>query len=160
MSDLGTFKTLAPIAFESVSNVTTTPSVALGTRRIYNGEEYVYFCNGMVSAATAGIAMVVSLSSSYTLTRSSTSEADFVVCFVKHADVAASSYAWGLVRGEVQAWCGSTMSTGVMATIGLNGVLATGCVTTTLSFVGPTIGKTVSAATANGQALTWVKCFG
>ena len=160
MSDLGTFKTLAPISFESVSNVTATPSVALGTRRILNGEEYVYFCNGMVSAATAGIAMVVSLSSSYTLTRSSVSEADFVVCFVKHADVAAGSYAWGLVRGICQIWTGSTMSTGVMATIGLNGVVATGCVTTTLSFVGPTIAKMVSASTANNQGLAWVKCFG
>lgn len=160
MADLGSFKSLAPVAFESVSAVTATPSVSLGTRRIVAGEEYVYICNGMVSAATAGIGMTVSLSSSYTLTRSSLAGADFFVCFVKHTDIPAAGYGWGLTRGLVQAHFISTMTTGVLLQPGLDGNVLTGCVTNTLSFPGPIIGKVVSAATANGQGLCWVKCNG
>lgn len=158
MSDLGLFQGISPIAFESVSNVTATPSVEIGARRVFNGEEYVYFCNAMASAATQGIAMTISGLSGYSLTRSSLAGADIAVCFVKHADVPAASYAWGLTRGLVQAHFSSTMTTGVLVSIGLDGIVQT--YTTATSFDPGILGKVISAATANGQGLCFVRCFG
>lgn len=158
MSDLGNFQGLSPVAFEPVSTVTATPSVDLGTRRIVNGEEYVYFYNAMASTATQGIGLTVSGLSGYSLTRSTTASADLVVCFVKHADVPSGSYAWGLVRGVQQAWFSSTMATGVLIGVGGDGV-----VNTFLAGSFPTgvcVGKVLSSATANGQGLCYVRCFG
>lgn len=158
MSDLGTFRSVGPVLQEPISSVTATPSVATGTRTTYNGEEYVFFCNKMASAATQGIGLVLSLSSAYSLTRSSTGDSDLVMCFVKHDDVPAGSYAWGLVRGVVQAHFSSTMVTGVPLTIGVNGVVAT-YTTLVVSYL-QLIGRTLSSATANGQGLVYVSCMG
>ena len=158
MSDLGTFQSVSPISFESVSSVTATPSVALGTRKIHNGEEYVYVCNAMASAATAGIGLTISGLSGYSLTRSSLAGADIFMCFVKHTDIPAAGYGWGLVRGLVSAHFASTMTTGVLVAVGLDGIVQT--YTTATSFDPGILGKVISAATANGQGMTYVKCFG
>jgi hypothetical protein len=158
MSDLGTFKGLEPIAFESISNVTATPSVELGTRRIVNGEEYVYFYNNTGSAVTAGMGMTVSGLSGYSLTRSTTADTDLLVCFVKHAAVPAANYAWGLTRGLVQAEFNSTMATGIPITVGADGQVKTFCTSTGSYAVH--YGKVLSSATATSFGLCYVKCYG
>ncbi len=153
--NLGSFKSVGPVTFESVSNVTATPSTELGARRIHNGEEYVYFRNDTGSAATQGMAMVISGNSGYSLTRSSTTGDDFVVCFVKHADVADDSYAWGLVRGITQVHVASTLATGQLFQVGADGVVATYVATAT----GECIGKMILTGTdSTGNA--WVDCHG
>lgn len=159
MSNLGGFLGADPIAFESVSNVTATPSVALGTRRTVDGEDYVYFYNATGSAATAGMAMTLSGLSGYSLTRSTSAEVDAPICFVKHANVAAGSYAWGLVRGVVQAQFVSTMATGIMITLGADGAVQTYC-TGTQSFAPILVGKVLSSATSTSFGLCYVKCWG
>jgi hypothetical protein len=158
MSDLGTYQGLSPIAFESISNVTATPSVSLGTRRIVNGEEYVYFYNNTGSAVTAGMAMTVSALSGYSLTRSTTADTDLIVCFNKHAAVPAASYAWGLTRGVVQAEFNSTMATGVPITVGTDGQVKT--FSTSTGSYAVYYGKVLSSATATSFGLCYVKCFG
>ncbi len=159
MSNLGNFADITPISFESVSNVTATPSVALGTRRTELGEDYVYFYNNTGSNVTAGMAMTLSGLSGYSLTRSTTAEIDLPVCFVKHAAVPAANYAWGLTRGVVQAQFTSTMVTGIMITIGTDGAVATYC-TAAQSFAPVFVGKVLSSATATSFGLCYVKCWG
>lgn len=158
MSDLGNFQGISPISFESVSNVTATPSVQLGTRRVVNGEEYVYFYNNTGSSVTAGMAMTCSGLSGYSLTRSTTADTDLVVCFNKHAAVPAGSYAWGLVRGLIQAEFNSTMVTGIPITVGTDGQVKTFC--TASGSYAVYLGKTLSSATATSFGLCYVKCFG
>lgn len=159
MADLGSFQSVNPVAFESVSNVTATPSVALGTRRIFNGEEYVYFYNNTGSSVTQGAAMTVSGLSGYSLTRSTTAEIDAPICFVKHADVAAGSYAWGLVRGLVKAQLVSAISNGLPLMIGADGVVKTYC-TAAQSFPYGSIGKSVESGVSSTSMLAYVRCFG
>jgi hypothetical protein len=130
----------------------------LGARVIYKGEEYVYVHNAMASAATAGIALVLSSLSGYSLTRSSTAASDLPMCFVKHADIPAGGYGWAMTRGLVQAWFSSTMVTGVLVVIGADGVVQTA--TTGTSFDPGILGKTLSSATANGQGLIYARCYG
>jgi hypothetical protein len=156
---LGNYYGVDPISMESVSAVTATNSVDLGTRRIHGGEEYVYFYNNTGSSVTAGMAMTVSGLSGYSLTRSTTAESDVAICFVKHAAVPAANYAWGLVRGIVQAQFTSTMATGVPIQIGTDGAVMT-YTTAAASFPGAILGKVLSSATATSFGMCYVKCFG
>lgn len=159
MSDLGSFQGADPVNFEPVSNVTATPSVQLGTRRIVNGEEYVYFYNATGSSATQGMAMTSSGLSGYSLTRSTTAEIDAVICFVKHADVPAASYAWGLVRGLVSAQLASAISNGLPIQVGTSGFVAT-YATAAQSFPAVILGKTLASGVSSTSVLCYVKCFG
>lgn len=146
-----------PIAFESVSNVTSTNSTELGMRRWFAGEEYVYCYNATGSAATQGCLMVSSGLSGYSFTRSSTASADFPMVAVKHATVSAGQYFWGLVRGELNAMS-IAMTKGLLLTVGDDGAIATALVG---SFpTGPVIGKALSTSTGNAQPSVMVKLFG
>ncbi len=159
MSDLGNFHGLETVSLEGVSSVTATPSVQLGARKVVNGEEYVYFYNSTGSAATQGAAMTISSLSGYSLTRSTTAGADIVVCFVKHADVPAGSYAWGLVRGLVSPLNVSAICAGVIIMVSSDGKVATAATVT--SFEPGLLGKMVgSSVSSTGGGLAYVKCFG
>ncbi len=166
-ADMGSFVGASPLlpvlpgGGSAVSFVTVDSAAqpfTLGQRLVYGGEEYVWIHNAMSSAATAGIGMVLSALSGYSLTRSSTAASDIPMCFVKHVDIPAAGYGWGLVRGIVQAHFSSTMVTGIPVVIGADGVVQTA--TTNTSFDCGLLGKTLSSATANGQGLCYVKCFG
>lgn len=159
MSNMGVFSSVGPIQMESVSNVTATNSVQLGTRITYQGEDYVYCYNAGNSSAPAGFGMIISGLSGNSVTVSSTAETDIPHCFVKHATAATATYFWGLVRGVVQAQVNSTMATGVPIILGTNGQVQS-YATGTQSFPAVIIGRTLSSATATSFALCYVKCFG
>ena len=146
-----------PIAFESVSAVTATPSVDLGTRRVYNGEEYVYCYNATGSQATAGALMIASGGSGYSLTRSSTARADFPVCAVKHAAVDDGSYFWGLVRGVVDVMS-ATNAKGEVLTVGADGAVGTYLVGSFPTCV--IIGKAMEAGSGSTAFAVQVRLFG
>jgi hypothetical protein len=100
---------LSPIRFESVSAVTATNSVELGTRVTDGGVDYVYCYNA--GAATIGQGKMgrlspSSLSSGYSVVVSnpaSQSGGHFVVGVAHNAAIAASSYGWLATRGVVLA---------------------------------------------------------
>lgn len=134
------------IFFQSVSNVTATPDVRVGTRRFENDEEYVYCRNNTGSSVTQGALMVKSLNS---ITRSSTAVTDFAHVAVKHAAVPAAEYFWGLVTGELIALSGA-VAVGELVNIGADGAIKTAV---TGSFpTGPICGKVLSAGGANAGA--------
>lgn len=139
---------------ESVSQVTATNSVDLGTRRVDNGNEYVYCYNDMVSAATLGVFMIASGGSGYSLVRSSAAALDMPVCVVKNVAVPAANYFWGLVKG--QALLSSlAFAVGDMITVGAQGLpltLSVGSFPT-----GTAYAKCLVVATASTQAYCQVK---
>lgn len=148
---------VGPISFESVSNVTSTNSVELGTRRLEAGEEYVYCYNNTGSQVTQGALMVPSALTGYSFTRSSTASGDFPTVAVKHAAVGAAQYFWGLVRGDLTAMS-IAMTKGELLTIGADGAIATAQVG---SFpTGPIIGKALTTTTGNAQPSCKVRLFG
>lgn len=152
-----------PVAGASTVSFVTIDSGAigafkLGQRLVTGGEEYVFIHNAMVSAATAGIGMTTSGISGYSLTRSSTAAADVPVCFVKHNDIPAGGYGWGLVRGNVSVHVASAVSAGKTITLDGDGVVGThlkGSFPTGLC-----IGKMIDSAAASSQGLAIVRCFG
>lgn len=105
---------------ESVSAVTATPSVELGTRRIVNGSEYVYAYNGAATVAdqrliVRGLTAGVGYTFSVTTTSGMGSP---VIGIVENATCAAASYCWLLTKGYTKA-----MISGV-STLAVGGALA------------------------------------
>ncbi len=99
---MGDLKFYGNIAFdETPSAVTATPSVELGSRRVWKGEEYVYCYNAGGSTLSQKLgAVLITGASGYSV--AATSIADTInpcVGVVKHADIAAASYGWVLVKG-------------------------------------------------------------
>jgi hypothetical protein len=112
---------------ESVSAVTATPSVELGTERVVAGEKYVYIYNaGASAAAPLGMIRPTSATGAYTCAVSSVS-GDMPVAFVKHVTIPSGSYGWGLVKGMLTisvASSASDQAAGPKA-VGANGIIVT-----------------------------------
>lgn len=86
---------------ESVSQVTATPSVALGSRRVFQGEEYVYCYNSGGAQASINLGVkVITGASGYSIAQTSVTDV-FNPCVgvVKHSTMAAADYGWVMVRG-------------------------------------------------------------
>jgi len=89
---------------ESVSAVTATPSVELGTRRVVGGAEYVYCYNGDTVADKRCVVKPLTAGVSYTFTVS-TVAGSITPCMgtVANATIAAGSYGWVLTKGYTKA---------------------------------------------------------
>jgi hypothetical protein len=135
---------------ESVSAVTATPSVALGTRRVVNGSEYVYCYNGgavadkrlAVRAQTAGVA--------YTFSVTTAAGVLPIIGVVENATCAASSYCWVLTQGYTKGILGGAVTYAVAGAlapvrvcVGAEGVID--CATGGTGTTGATIGFLTSA---------------
>jgi hypothetical protein len=86
---------------ESVSAVTATPSVQVGTRRLVNGNEYVY-CYNDGGAANKGAPCILTSTSGYSFVITYATAANTSVAFLgllNNATCAAGSYAWVCTRG-------------------------------------------------------------
>lgn len=93
---------------ETASAVTATNSVALGTRRNYNGVDYVYAYNASTSDISPGYGVIASLNSGYSVTLSSVT-GDFCLGVVHNATALAGNYFWLAQRGFVTAEVGDTV---------------------------------------------------
>jgi hypothetical protein len=95
------FYSANPAVEESVSQVTATPSVGLGTRRYHAGEEYVYCYNagGAQASVNLGVKFVTG-ASGYSIAQTSITDV-FNPCVgvVKHSTMAAGDYGWVMTRG-------------------------------------------------------------
>lgn len=90
-----------PVVEESVSAVTLTPSIQLGTRRIHNGEEYVYMYNSGGGTISVGNGVKpITAASGYSVAATSLTDV-FSPCFgvVKHVAMATLEYGWVMTRG-------------------------------------------------------------
>jgi hypothetical protein len=89
-----------PALQESVSAVTTTASVDLGTRRVVDGNEYVYCYNGATAADKALLVKPLTAGVSYTFSVTTVAHGvGPVIGVIKNATCAASSYCWVMTRG-------------------------------------------------------------
>lgn len=105
-------ESVAPILFEGVSAVTSTPSVELGTERKVAGETYVYVYNAGGAATGTGVGLSRPASAAAGLYSCSASSlaGDLCVGFVKHATIGAGQYGWALTRGLVSVSIASSAS--------------------------------------------------
>jgi hypothetical protein len=90
--------------FESVSQITATPSVELGSRRIESGNEYVYVYNMSTSTAKVGYGVCQSAASAFSITVSGPT-GNPVFGVVQNTDLEPVNYGWVLVRGVGKGHC-------------------------------------------------------
>lgn len=97
-----TLETISPISFESVSNVTTDPSVELGMRRSdASGNEYVYVYNlSNVEVPPGRCVYLPTASSGYSVTVTNTaSQIGNFAGGVHHATLVTGGYGWIMTKG-------------------------------------------------------------
>jgi len=148
---------ISPIMNESVSNVTSTNSVEVGTRVTVGGIDYIYVYNSGAATISQGYGGYVSVASmsafaaSFVVTVSnaaSQSGGERLVGIAHNADIAASKYGWLATRGCVYAIPDATATSansGVELACGVDGgfVAATATLSTGLR-IGVTLNSFVT----------------
>lgn len=164
------FHTL-PAEAESVSNVTLTNSVDLGTVRVVNGEEYVYVYNDSNTSLPVGYGAVMSGNTGMSVTVTSTTFFNACIGVVKHATMASLTYGWLLTRGftNVKMAASSSGIVGGPIALGPSGTFqdiptANSAMTSfsqlTSQFGLLAVGVVVQATASAGTAYAYVRCFG
>lgn len=154
-----TVSNVGPILFESVSAVTATPSVEVGTVRREGNEEYIYVYNAGNSQANPGYGLTASGVTGYSLTVSTTTMIDHVFAVVKHATLTTGTYGWALTKGFCSAKmpANSGCAAGQLLTVGADGVFAVKSIATDAP--GGTYGKVMVATASAGVATAFFKLY-
>lgn len=146
------FYSVDPVSFESVSNVTLTNSVDLGTMRWEAGElyEYVYAS----TTVPVGYGAVYSGVSGNTVVATGAVTGEACAGFCKHAKIVGSGYGWLLKKGIVDAKnarASTAPSLNQPAYLGTDGGFTTDTsVVTSAIDSGHVIGKVISAGASGG----------
>lgn len=158
-----TFRSVDPIGFESVSAVTATNTVELGTTRVVGSESYIYVYNDGGEQVIPGKGVVVSGLSGMSVTLSSVTGVDQLIGVVKHATLTTATYGWVVTRGFVPVKCtaNSIVSAGDPLILGADGLFAallSGI--TSLTKPDKIYGKCVGPQTASaGATNAWIVAF-
>lgn len=149
------------VVAESVSQVTLTNSVEVGTRRIVAGDEYVYVYNASASSAqiSTGYGVVLSAVSGYSVTVSSTTTTDFMIGICRHVTIPTAGYGWVLSRGfsSFNAGASDSFAVGNLIAIGVDGAFASKSSAT--GYTGPVVGKCMVAAASGLSSGTGIGYF-
>jgi hypothetical protein len=145
---------------ESVSAVTATNSVDLGTRTTFNGDDYIYVHNAGAAQISQGMpAMINSFSSGYSVSVSNAaSQAGFFVGHCQHATIPTANYGWLMTRGLaniIPDGTGTSIATGTEIVPGIDGgyvAVGTAYTTCTGIRVGFTLSGVVTAYTTTNKA--------
>lgn len=121
---------ISPMENESVSNVTLTNSVQLGTRRTVNAVDYIYVYNNggfQISQGQMGNIGTASMNSGFSVTV--TNAASHVGCWqvvgvAYNATIATAQYGWLATRGLIQGVPDTgaiSANSGDLLTVGVDG---------------------------------------
>lgn len=160
-----------PVEFESVSSVTLTNSVDLGTVRTVGGEEYVYVYNDSNTSMPVGLGCVMSGNTGMSVTISSTTYFNAPIGFVKHATFPSLTYGWLLTRGftpiKMHANASGVVGDPIAVTLSgtVQGIAAANTAMTAFSqatsqFGLLVVGVCLQATASAGTGYAYVRCFG
>lgn len=143
---------VGPICFESVSNVTATPSVALGEVRFHDGEHYEYVF--AAKELPVGYGAVYSGTSGHTCVTTGAVSGEYCAGWVKHATISSGSYGWLLKKGVVDAKnnrASTAPSVNQVAYLGSDGGFVCDAIVITNAIdTGHVVGKILSAGASGG----------
>lgn len=153
------YQGVAPILFESVSAVTASNSVEVGTRATVAGNDYIYVYNAGNSQIPVGNGAVCSGVSGYSVTVSAVTMVDFAIGVVKHATLTTGTYGWLLTRGfsGFNTGASDSCATGSPLAIAVDGVFANKTIST--GYVTPVVGRSMGAAASGLSAGTGFAYF-
>lgn len=143
--------------FESVSTVTATPSVEVGTWRREGNDEYVYCYNIGSSTIGAHYGVTVSGLVGYSVTVSTITSVDMMIGICKHTDIPTGSYGWILTKGFSQFAAGAdnSFAAGGPLICGVDGTFALKSSATL--HTGSVVGKAMSAVASGGSGYAFFK---
>ncbi len=145
---------------ESVSAVTATNTVELGTIREQGGDRYVYVYNAGNSQANPGLLLTITALTGYSVTISTTTSISPVFGVVKHATMTTGTYGWMLTKGQapLRAEASTGLAVADPLVAGTDGVNARKTGATGYFFAEHAV---VTQATASAcLAFGWVNCWG
>lgn len=149
----------APIAFESVSAVTATPTpgVDLGTVRTHAGEVYEYVF--AAKTISMGVGAVKTGTSGYTVVATGAVSGEFCAGVCKHESITSGYYGWILKKGVVDMRNAKASSAPVIdepAYLGSDGGFMNERTTVTNAVNnGHCIGKVLSAGASGGTGASY-----
>tara|TARA_R110000796_G_scaffold187266_1_gene304170 strand:- start:2690 stop:3154 length:465 start_codon:yes stop_codon:yes gene_type:complete len=147
------------IMFDSVSNVTATNSVDVGTERKVGDESYLYVYNAGNSDIPPSYGCVLSAVTGYSATLSSITGVDFLVGVVKHSTLTTATYGWIMTRGfaAIEMEADNSAIAGQILALAADGEFALKSNST--GYPTPAVGKTMEAIAsgASGQAFISVR---
>lgn len=148
------------IFFESVSNVTATPSVEVGILRREGDELYRYVYNNGNSQISPGYGCTLSAVTGYSVTVSSVTSVDAFVGLVKHATLTTGTYGWTLVHGfgQVQMEADNSAAAGQLLTVAADGEFAMKSNST--GYPAPVVGKTMAAIASGASGTAFFNVLG
>jgi hypothetical protein len=148
-----------PVYMESISAVTATPSVQVGSLRHVGDEQYIYVYNAGNSQINPAYAATVSAVSGYSVTVSSTTSVDIAVGVCKHVTLTTGTYGWLMTRGfcEIKMGADNSAAAGVPIGIGTDGTFAH--VTQTTIAAGPILGKAMAAIASGASGTAFLRLY-
>lgn len=148
------------VVAETVSQVTQTNSVEVGSRRTINGDEYIYVYNVEASLPILpGQIGVLTAVSGYSVTASSTTMSDFAVGICRHVTIPSAGYGWLLTKG-FSSFCAAASDSFTVG--GAIGIGAGGCVsykTISTGYLGPVVGKVMVSCASGSSANSAIGYF-
>jgi len=151
------FNSASPLLTESVSNVTATNSVELGTRKCVDSRDYVYVYNAGGSDINPTYGVTVSGGTGYSVTVSSVTSNSPLVGVVRNATLTTGTYGWAVVRGatNIEVNADTSLGTGTAeqcAVLGDDGVFSR--VTGATGYIANALGGAYAlAVTASGGSV-------
>jgi hypothetical protein len=120
---------------DSVSSVTNTGSVELGTRLWYDGVQYAYAYNaGTTSMEIGQVCHAVSNSSGYSVDNATTSLVNLPIGIVRNTTVSAAQYFWMCQRGYTFLYGSQTKITpGSLSRVATSGSICTYTIATAIT---------------------------
>ena len=144
------------VSEESVSAVTATPSVSLGSRQAEGGREYIYAYNGG-SAANKGAPVIITATTGYTFVVTFATGIDvpgLIFGVVHNATCASGSYCWVATRGMVGAYIVATaiVAADKLAILDGGGSFHAVTSTSSVTYLAQNIIGTAMSACTNGNS--------
>lgn len=146
--------------FESVSAVTATNTVDVGTRRYYEGKEYVYVYNNGNSQISVGNGATVSALTGMSVTVSSVTSVSPCVGVCHHATLTTGTYGWLVTKGpgvNLTADADTGLAVADNAVLGTDGVVTR--VTGATGYKAPVFAYVTDATASGGTGKGVVHCW-
>jgi len=144
---------------ESVSAVTATNSVEVGTERRVGDECYVYAYNAGNSQIPPSYGAVCSAVSGYSVTLSSITSVDFLMGVVKHSTFTTGTYGWLMTRGfcQVEMEADNSAAAGQILALAADGEFALKSNST--GYPTPAVGKTMGAIASGASGTAYIRVW-
>lgn len=153
------------VVFSGKSSVTASLGAndpQVGTRKAFDGDEYIWVYNGggeQIQPSYGAVVLGGSGTSGYTVTISSVTSADFLLGVCKHATITTGAYGWLLTKGQVavEMEADNSCVTNALLAVAANGEFAFKSNST--GYPAPAVGKALVSIASGASGNAFISVF-